>query len=90
MDTKTDRATALWAPSRISLALSLLMGVAMLGLAAMSLSFTNLDERGYLGLAAVFMSGLTFGGILDLFRQRRMVHRHMGTEHPGVSIPNRP
>jgi len=90
MDTKSDRATALWAPSRSHLAGLLLIGVALLGAGASNLSFTDLDERAFMGLVAVFVSGLTFGVILGLFRQRRMVHRHMATDHPDVPVRDGP
>ncbi len=44
----------------------------------------------FLGLAAALVSGLALGIGASLHRQRRMVSRHMASQHPGVPVPAKP
>lgn len=75
MKSPKDRPDARWPISQVTLASWTLGGFTMLGVAVSSLSFTVLDERAVIGLAAIFVSGLSFGNAVGAFRVSRLVRR---------------
>jgi hypothetical protein len=91
MTENRSEAAGLWAPPTVVVASQLGVFAVLAVLAWSNLNLHDEDPYGLwrvLGFAAALVSGLNLGVALCLHLQRRMVHQHMASQHPGVPVPS--
>lgn len=89
MSDRRGEAAGLWAPTMAVVSSQLVVFTALLAVAWSNLHGEDPSawER-VLGFAAALVAGLALGVAGCLYLQRRMVHQHMASEHPGVPVPS--